>query len=124
MFGLVGIPVTALATHAVTLGVRFVAFHNEQSAGYAASAYGYLAGRPGILLTRPLIVFGKGAAIARAENGLKKLVETTGIPFLPTPMGKGLLPDTHELAATAARSLAIVVERCEVHLSGYKQGGN
>jgi len=56
---------------------------------------------------RPLIVFGKGAAYARAENPLKKLVDITGIPFLPTPMGKGLIPDTHELAATAARSLAI-----------------
>lgn len=63
---------------------------------------------------RPLIVFGKGAAIARAENALKKLVESTGIPFLPTPMGKGLLPDTHELAATAARSLAI--GKCDVAL--------
>ncbi|KAF2295354.1 hypothetical protein GH714_032644 [Hevea brasiliensis] len=56
---------------------------------------------------RPLIVFDKGVAHARAENELRKLVETTGIPFLPTPMGKGLLPDTHELAASAARSLAI-----------------
>lgn len=63
---------------------------------------------------RPLIVFGKGAAISRAEDSLKKLVETTGIPFLPTPMGKGLLPDTHELAATAARSLAI--GSCDVAL--------
>ncbi|KAL6960924.1 hypothetical protein U1Q18_038691 [Sarracenia purpurea var. burkii] len=251
MFGVVGIPVTSLANRAVALGIRFIAFHNEQSAGYAASAYGYLTGRPGILLTvsgpgcvhglaglsnaganawpmvlisgscdqkdfgrgdfqeldqiaavkpfskfsakatdikeipncvfqvidhsvsgrpggcyldiptdvlhqtvtesdaekllldaengrkqeaiesvghseiekavsllrhaeRPLIVFGKGAAIARAENALKKLVETTGIPFLPTPMGKGLLPDTHELAATAARSLAI--GKCDVAL--------
>ncbi|XP_058008149.1 2-hydroxyacyl-CoA lyase-like [Hevea brasiliensis] len=52
---------------------------------------------------RPLIVFGKGVAHARAENELRKLVETTGIPFLPTPMGKGLLPDTHELAPSAAR---------------------
>ncbi|CAN0846693.1 2-hydroxyacyl-CoA lyase [Linum grandiflorum] len=49
---------------------------------------------------RPLIVFGKGAAYARAEDELKKLVDRTGIPFLPTPMGKGLLPDTHELAAS------------------------
>ncbi|XP_057482300.1 2-hydroxyacyl-CoA lyase [Actinidia eriantha] len=251
MFGVVGIPVTGLANRAVAHGIRFIAFHNEQSAGYAASAYGYLTGRPGILLTvsgpgcvhglaglsnalanawpmvlisgssdqrdvgrgdfqeldqiaavkpfskfsvkatnitqipscvfqvldhagsgrpggcyldlpsdvlhqtvteaeaekllidaekerkqegvkivsdseiekavsllrnaeRPLIVFGKGAAIARAENSLKKLVETTGIPFLPTPMGKGLLPDTHELAATAARSLAI--GKCDVAL--------
>ncbi|KAI9161429.1 hypothetical protein LWI28_017356 [Acer negundo] len=254
MFGVVGIPVTSVATRAVSLGIRFIAFHNEQSAGYAASAFGYLTGRPGVLLTvsapgcvhglaglsngmantwpivmisgscdqkdagrgdfqeldqieavkpfsklsvkardikeipgcvanvleravsgrpggcyldlptdvlhqtiseseaekllmsaaeeqsqlqklssgsgnvvssdveravsllreaqRPLIVFGKGAAYARAEDELKKLVETTGIPFLPTPMGKGLLPDTHELAATAARSLAI--GKCDV----------
>lgn len=251
MFGVVGIPVTSLANRAVSLGIRFIAFHNEQSAGYAASAYGYLTGKPGILLTvsgpgcvhglaglsnamvntwpmimisgscdqkdfgrgdfqeldqleavkpftkfavkakdirdipnciaqvfnwavsgrpggcyldlptdvlhqtiseseaegllksaenlretlangrivssdielaasllreaqRPLIVFGKGAAYARAEGELTKLVEATGIPFLPTPMGKGLLPDTHELAATAARSLAI--GKCDVAL--------
>ncbi|OWM64410.1 hypothetical protein CDL15_Pgr020377 [Punica granatum] len=251
MFGVVGIPVTSLANRAVSLGIRFIAFHNEQSAGYAASAYGYLTGRPGVLLTvsgpgcvhglaglanamantwpvvmisgscdqkdfgrgdfqeldqieavkpvskfsakartineiprcvaqvldhavagrpggcyldlpsdvlhqtvteseaesllaeaekcrlkeeitnvlssqieeavtllrqaeRPLIVFGKGAAYARAENELRKLVESTGTPFLPTPMGKGLLPDTHELAATASRSLAI--GKCDVAL--------
>ncbi|CAN6864492.1 unnamed protein product [Brassica oleracea] len=249
MFGVVGIPVTSLATRAMALGIRFIAFHNEQSAGYAASAYGYLTGKPGILLTvsgpgcvhglaglsnawantwpmvmisgscdqrdagrgdfqeldqieavkafsklsekakdvreipncvsrvlnragsgrpggcyldlpsdvlrqriveseaddlvakvgtfnehvtsaraseiqsavtllrkaeRPLIVFGKGAAYSRAEDELKKLVELTGIPFLPTPMGKGLLPDTHELSATAARSLAI--GKCDVAL--------
>ena len=51
MFGVVGIPVTSVATRAVALGIRFIAFHNEQSAGYAASAYGYLTGKPGILLT-------------------------------------------------------------------------
>ncbi|XP_047310007.1 2-hydroxyacyl-CoA lyase-like [Impatiens glandulifera] len=251
MFGVVGIPVTSLANRAVALGIRFIAFHNEQSAGYAASAYGYLTGKPGVLLTvsgpgcvhglaglsnaaincwpmvmisgscdqkdygrgdfqeldqiaaakpfskfsvkatdireipncvfqvvdqavsgrpggcyldlptdvlhqtvteseaekllsdaensrkrgeiksvggseiakavsllrsaeRPLIVFGKGAAYSRAENELKNLVESAGIPFLPTPMGKGLLPDQHELAATAARSLAI--GKCDVAL--------
>ncbi|KAL6587866.1 hypothetical protein OROMI_000844 [Orobanche minor] len=253
MFGVVGIPVTSLANRAVALGIQFIAFHNEQSAGYAASAYGYLTRRPGVLLTvsgpgcvhglaglsnaaantwpmvmisgssdqsftgsgdfqeldqisavkpfskfsakatnislvpasvfsvidwavaarpggtyldlpsdvlhqtldeseaqrlitealnsrnkdsieklsinyseikkavellrtaeRPLIVFGKGAAYARAESELTKLIESTGIPFLPTPMGKGLLPDTHELAATAARSLAI--GECDVAL--------
>ncbi|KAE9612787.1 hypothetical protein Lal_00005883 [Lupinus albus] len=251
MFGVVGIPVTSLANRAVSLGIRFIAFHNEQSAGYAASAYGFLTGSPGVLLTvsgpgcvhglaglsnamantwpmimisgscdqndvgrgdfqelnqieavkpfsklslkathiteiptcvsqvlasasygrpggcyldlpsdvlhqmiskeeahtlleniqiltnpshslqnttheisesvsllrnaqRPLIVFGKGAAYARAEHSLKELVESTGIPFLPTPLGKGLLPDTHSLAATAARSLAI--SKCDVAL--------
>ncbi|KAK1321216.1 2-hydroxyacyl-CoA lyase [Acorus calamus] len=251
MYGVVGIPVTYLASRAVTAGVRFIAFHNEQSAGYAASAHGYLTGRPGVLLTvsgpgcvhglaglsnaavnawpmlmisgscdqadagrgdfqeldqveavkpfskfsakatraseiprmvfqclaeavsgrpggcyldipsdvlrqtipnseaekllseitenagfqaeetlealeidkavsllrcaeRPLVVFGKGAAFARAEDELKTLIERTGIPFLPTPMAKGLLPDTHELSTTAARSLAI--GKCDVAL--------
>src|ERR1044072_599242 len=51
MFGVVGIPVTSLATRPVPLGIRFLAFHNEQSAGYAASAYGYLTARPGVFLT-------------------------------------------------------------------------
>lgn len=63
---------------------------------------------------RPLIVFGKGVAFVCAENSLKKLVDNTGIPFLPTLIGKVLLPDTHELAATAARSLAI--GKCDVTL--------
>jgi 2-hydroxyacyl-CoA lyase 1 len=56
---------------------------------------------------KPLIVFGKGAAYSRAEKSLKQLVESTGIPFLATPMGKGLLPDSHPLSAAAARSLAL-----------------
>lgn len=250
MFGVVGIPVTSFATSCVREGVRFIAFHNEQSAGYAAGAAGYLTGKPGVLLTvsgpgcvhglaglsnafintwpfilvsgssvqadigkgdfqeldqveivkpfakyagkahniaeipgvvaqavaaavsgrpggtyvdlpsdvlheevseeeaarlldglkpyvpawqregltkelgagdkeiheaasllrnakNPLIVFGKGAAYAHAEGSLKKLVESTGIPFLATPMGKGLLPDAHPLSAAAARSLAL-----------------
>ncbi|KAK1298800.1 2-hydroxyacyl-CoA lyase [Acorus calamus] len=229
MYGVVGIPVTSLASRAVAAGVRFIAFHNEQSAGYAASAHGYLTGRPGVLLTvsgpgcvhglaglsnaavnawpmlmisgscdqadagrgdfqeldqveavkpfskfsakatraseisrmvseclaeavsgrpcgcyldipsdvlrqtipnseaekllseitedagfqaeealetleidkavsilrhaeRPLVVFGKGAAFARAEGELKALIERTGIPFLPTPMARVYCP--------------------------------
>jgi 2-hydroxyacyl-CoA lyase 1 len=248
MFGVVGIPVTSFATSCVREGVRFIAFHNEQSAGYAASCAGYLTGKPGVLLTvsgpgcvhglaglsnahintwpmilvsgssvqadvglgdfqeldqleivqpfakysgkahsiseiprviadavaasvagrpggsyvdlpadvlheeveeseavkllaslkpyvplwasprqelpasgtpiaeaasllrnakRPLVVFGKGAAYAHAEGALKTLIESTGIPFLATPMGKGLLPDAHPLSAAAARSLAL-----------------
>jgi len=34
----------------------------------------------------PLLIVGKGAQYARAENELKKFVESTNIPFLPTPM--------------------------------------
>lgn len=56
---------------------------------------------------RPLIVLGKGAAYAQADNAIREFVETTGIPFLPMSMAKGLLPDSHPQSAAAARSLAI-----------------
>jgi oxalyl-CoA decarboxylase len=56
---------------------------------------------------RPLIVLGKGAAYAQADNVIQKFVETTGIPYLPMSMAKGLLPDTHPQSVAAARSLAL-----------------
>ena len=56
---------------------------------------------------RPLIVLGKGAAYAQADADIRALVEKTGIPYLPMSMAKGLLPDTHEQSAAAARSYAL-----------------
>jgi oxalyl-CoA decarboxylase len=56
---------------------------------------------------RPLIILGKGAAYAQADEAIKSLVETTGIPFLPMSMAKGLLPDTHPQSAGAARSTVL-----------------
>jgi oxalyl-CoA decarboxylase len=56
---------------------------------------------------KPLIVLGKGAAYARADEALKTLVEKTGIPYLPMSMAKGILPDTHEQSASAARSFVL-----------------
>jgi oxalyl-CoA decarboxylase len=56
---------------------------------------------------RPLIVLGKGAAYAQADADIRALVEKTGIPYLPMSMAKGLLPDTHEQSAAAARSYVL-----------------
>jgi oxalyl-CoA decarboxylase len=56
---------------------------------------------------RPLIVLGKGAAYAQADADIRALIEKTGIPYLPMSMAKGLLPDTHELSASAARSFVL-----------------
>ena len=56
---------------------------------------------------RPLIIVGKGCAYGRAENEVRELVKSTGIPFLPTPMGKGVVPDSHLLNISAARSTAL-----------------
>jgi oxalyl-CoA decarboxylase len=56
---------------------------------------------------KPLIILGKGAAYAQADADIKALVEKSGIPYLPMSMAKGLLPDTHELCASAARSFVL-----------------
>jgi len=56
---------------------------------------------------RPLILLGKGAAYARADADIRALVERSGIPYLPMSMAKGLLPDTHPLCASAARSFVL-----------------
>jgi oxalyl-CoA decarboxylase len=56
---------------------------------------------------KPLIILGKGAAYARADADIRALVEKTGIPYLPMSMAKGLLPDTHEQCASAARSFVL-----------------
>ncbi len=56
---------------------------------------------------RPLILLGKGAAYAQADAEIRAFVEKSGIPYLPMSMAKGLLPDTHEQSASAARSFVL-----------------
>ena len=56
---------------------------------------------------RPLILLGKGAAYAQADADIRALIEKTGIPYLPMSMAKGLLPDTHDQSAAAARSYVL-----------------
>lgn len=235
IFGLVGIPVVQIAEEAIALGIRFIAFRNEQAASYAATAYGYLTGKPGVCLVvggpgvlhamagvgnasanafpllllagssethlvtkgafqemdaislltphvkiavrptldsipqsltnayrtawygrggptfvdlpadviqgegdessayivpsppraaadpekletivrllksakAPLVIIGKGAAYAQAEKSISKFIEQTKIPFLPTPMGKGVMPDSHASNTASARSAAL-----------------
>ncbi|WP_108512988.1 oxalyl-CoA decarboxylase [Bradyrhizobium algeriense] len=56
---------------------------------------------------RPLIILGKGAAYAQADDEIRAFVEKTGAPFLQMSMAKGLLPDTHVQSAGAARSTVL-----------------
>ncbi|MCL8487376.1 MULTISPECIES: oxalyl-CoA decarboxylase [Bradyrhizobium] len=56
---------------------------------------------------RPLIILGKGAAYAQADDAIKTFVEKSGAPFLPMSMAKGLLPDLHPQCAGAARSTVL-----------------
>ena len=56
---------------------------------------------------KPLIILGKGAAYAQADDTVRAFVENSGIPYLPMSMAKGLLPDDHPQSAGAARSLVL-----------------
>ena len=55
----------------------------------------------------PLVIVGKGMAWSRAEDEVRDFIERTQLPFLATPMGKGLVPDDHPLSVGAARSTAL-----------------
>src|SRR3979490_3088747 len=54
-----------------------------------------------------LIILGKGAAYAQADDAIRQFVQKSGAPFLPMSMAKGLLPDTHPQCAGAARSTVL-----------------
>ena len=56
---------------------------------------------------KPLILLGKGAAYAQADEAIRALIEKSGIPYLPMSMAKGILPDTHAQSAAAARSFVL-----------------
>ena len=75
IFGVVGIPVTDLARHAQEVGIRYIGFRHEQSAGHAAAISGYLTQKPGICLTVSAPGF---------LNGLTALAEATvnGFPMI------------------------------------------
>lgn len=55
----------------------------------------------------PLFILGKGAQYAHAEKEIASLVESLGVPFLATPMGKGFMADDHKQCIGAARSTAL-----------------
>ncbi len=75
IFGVVGIPVTDLARYAQEVGIRYIGFRHEQSAGHAAAISGYLTQKPGICLTVSAPGF---------LNGLTALAEATvnGFPMI------------------------------------------
>ena len=56
---------------------------------------------------RPLVIVGKGMAWSRAEDEVRAFIERTQVPFLASPMGKGVMDDNHPLSVGAARSHAL-----------------
>ena len=56
---------------------------------------------------KPLVIVGKGMAWSRAEDEVRAFIERTKLPFLASPMGKGVMDDSHPLSVGAARSTAL-----------------
>lgn len=61
---------------------------------------------------RPAIMLGKGAAYAQIDDKIKTLIETYNIPYLPTSMAKGLMPDAGPLSVLSCRST--IMEQADV----------
>lgn len=55
----------------------------------------------------PLVIVGKGITYSDASEEMRVFIEDTKLPFLPTPMAKGTLPDDHPQFVGSARSLAL-----------------
>jgi 2-hydroxyacyl-CoA lyase 1 len=52
----------------------------------------------------PLVIVGKGIAYGDAQAEMREFIEKSNIPFLATPMGKGVVRDDDEHNAGSARS--------------------
>jgi thiamine pyrophosphate-dependent acetolactate synthase large subunit-like protein len=68
-------------TRAQAAGIRYIGFRNEQSAGYAAAAAGFLTGTPAVLLT----VSGPGAVhgiagLSHAQANCFPLIQVGACP--------------------------------------------
>lgn len=55
---------------------------------------------------RPLLLIGKGAAWAEAGEPLTRLADL-GLPYVASPMARGVIPDDHPQFVNAARSTAL-----------------
>ena len=47
---------------------------------------------------KPIIIAGNGAVLSGAGEELKEFIELLGIPFMTTPGGRGIIPESHPLA--------------------------
>ncbi|KAL4431652.1 hypothetical protein ABPG77_001494 [Micractinium sp. CCAP 211/92] len=101
MYGVIGIPVTQLASAVQACGIRFISCRNEQAAGYAAAAAGFLTGTPGVLLTvsGPGVVHGL-AGLSNAQANCWPVVMISG-SCEQAEVGKGAFQELDQLATVA-----------------------
>ena len=53
---------------------------------------------------RPMMIVGKGVRWSEPTAELQQLIESLGMPYIASPMGRGYIPDDHPLNLGAARS--------------------
>jgi oxalyl-CoA decarboxylase len=79
IYGVVGIPITDLARVAQAKGIRYIGFRQEQAAGHAAAAAGFLTQHPGICLTVSAPGFLNGlVALANATTNCFPMIQISG----------------------------------------------
>src|SRR5207247_2499130 len=79
IFGLPGIPITALTRRMQAAGVRVISFRHEQNAGYAASIAGFMTQKPGVCLTVSAPGFLNGlTALANATTNCFPMILISG----------------------------------------------
>lgn len=99
-FGVVGVPVTALAVAMQKENIKFVAMRNEQAASYAASCVGYLSYlRPAVCLTvaGPGLVHALAGAMNAAANCWPLIIISSGA--FTKEAGQGAFQEAPQLAA-------------------------
>jgi len=55
----------------------------------------------------PLVIVGKGVAYGNAENEMRAFIERANLPFLATPMGKGIVKDSDPRSVGSARTFVL-----------------
>ena len=55
----------------------------------------------------PLVIVGKGVAYGNAEVEMRSFIEKTNLPFLATPMGKGVMKDSDIHSVGSARTFVL-----------------
>src|SRR4051794_11086849 len=101
IYGVVGIPITALARLAQASGIRYIGFRHESSAGNAAAAAGFLTKRPGVCLTVSAPGFLNGlVALANATANCFPMVQISGSSERPiVDLQRGDYEELDQLAA-------------------------
>jgi 2-hydroxyacyl-CoA lyase 1 len=55
----------------------------------------------------PLVIIGKGVSYGNAEKEMREFIKKSNLPFLATPMGKGVVGDNDEHSVGAARTFVL-----------------